>query len=155
PGNLASGIAPLAPRRPRSHLLHLRSGQNRPVGRRRDDDPGTAIVNSMPTTPSSASPTQAAAPANPHNGNRPHGRPRVPSLEACGRRPSARVGSSRRAGIRNPAQQYAFGSRRCDGSIAPIPDLPPSPRTEGSTFTRHFVVAQKNNRVVGEAFIRT
>src|SRR5205814_4908621 len=55
-------------RRLRSHLLHLRSGQNRPIDRRRDDDPGAAIVDPTPTTPASASPTQTAAPSNPHRG---------------------------------------------------------------------------------------
>jgi hypothetical protein len=65
-GNLASGIAPLSPRRLRSHLLHLPSGQNRSVHNRRDDDPGTSIVDPTPTTPASASPTQTAAPTNPH-----------------------------------------------------------------------------------------
>src|SRR5215471_14945696 len=36
-----------------------------------------------------------------------------------------------------------FAGTRGNDKVAPISDLPPSPRTEGSTFTRHFVVAQK------------
>jgi hypothetical protein len=67
----------------RSHLLHLRSGQNRPVDRRRDHDPGTAIVDPTPTPPAGASPTQAAARQIPIGGNR-HTRPPTPALSARG-----------------------------------------------------------------------
>ena len=52
----ASNRTPLCPR----------SGQNRPVDRRRGDKLPTAIVDPPPITPASASPTQAAAPSNPH-----------------------------------------------------------------------------------------
>ena len=65
--------SPLSRRRLGSHLLHLRSGQNHPVDRRCNDDPGTAIVDPTPTTPASASPTQAAAPSNPRRRQPPHG----------------------------------------------------------------------------------
>ena len=46
------------------------------------------------------------------DGHRPRRPPRVPSLEAFGRRPSARVDRSRRAGIRNPSQEEPFPARR-------------------------------------------
>src|SRR4051794_4121705 len=59
--------------------VRLRSGQNRPVDRRRDDDPGTAIGDPTPTTPASASPYPKPPPRQiPIDGNRPHGPPRVP-----------------------------------------------------------------------------
>jgi hypothetical protein len=48
------------------------------------------------------------------DGHRPRRPPQVPSLEAFGRRPSARVDRSRRAGIRNPSQlrRTAIASHR-------------------------------------------
>ena len=70
--------------------LRRRSGQNRSVDRRRSDKLATAIVDPPPTTPASASPTQAAAPSNPHRRQQPARRPagsflggfRTPALRA-------------------------------------------------------------------------
>jgi len=64
PGNLASGLAPLSPRRLPSHPLRPQSGQDRPLDRRRGDSPVIAIVDPTATTPASASPTQAVARPN-------------------------------------------------------------------------------------------
>jgi hypothetical protein len=53
------------------------------------------------------------------DGHRPRRPPRVPSLEAFGRRPSGRVDRSRRAGIRNPSQhstRSATGARSLNGA---------------------------------------
>ena len=55
--------------------------------------------------------------------HRPRRPPRVPSLEAFGRRPSARVDRSRRAGIRNPSQEEPFPARRLNGSFGWTPVL--------------------------------
>ena len=54
------------------------------------------------------------------DGHRPRRPPRVPSLEAFGRRPSARVDRSPRAGIRNPSQLLPCRGRGIVGSSAPI-----------------------------------
>src|SRR5215470_3270885 len=103
-------MAPLSPRRLRTHLLHLRSRQNRPVDRRRDDDPSTAIADPTPITPASASLTQAAAPSNPHRRQPPTQPPAGSFLGAFGRRPSVHADRSPRAGIRNPSPQQSFFS---------------------------------------------
>src|SRR5712691_1082864 len=57
------------------HTPHPRSGQNRPRDHRPSDKIATAIVVLPPTTAVSASPTQAAAPPNPHSGQPPTRRP--------------------------------------------------------------------------------
>jgi hypothetical protein len=59
------GVTPLSPRRLQLHALYRRSGQNRPVDRRRAKL-ATTIVDPPPITLASASTTQAAAPSNPH-----------------------------------------------------------------------------------------
>jgi hypothetical protein len=59
------GVTPLSPRRLQLHALQRRSGQNRPVDRRRAKL-ATTIVDPPPITLASASTTQAAAPSNPH-----------------------------------------------------------------------------------------
>jgi len=61
------------------------------------------------------------------DGHCPRRPPRVPSLEAFGRRPSARVDRSRRAGIRNPSQEEPFPARRLsdrEGAKADIGQRP-------------------------------
>src|SRR6202035_3874315 len=74
-GNLASGLAPLSPRRLPSHPLRPQSGQDRPLDRRRGDSPVIAIVDPTATTPASASPTQAVARPNSLRGRPPTRRP--------------------------------------------------------------------------------
>jgi hypothetical protein len=76
-----------------------------------------------PTTPASASPTQAVAPSNPHRRQTARQPPRGPSLEAFGRRPSARKDGSRRAGIRNPSRTSGH-PRRVGPAAATVPWLP-------------------------------
>jgi hypothetical protein len=49
------------------------------------------------------------------DGHRPRRPPRVPSLQAFGRRPSARVDRLRWAGIRNPSQEEPFPPRGLSG----------------------------------------
>jgi hypothetical protein len=102
-GDPAARLASLSPRRFQPHALCRGSGQNRPVDRRRGAKLATAMVDPPPITPDSASPTQAAAPSNPHRRKTASQPPRVPSWEAFGRRTSAPADSSRRAGIRNPS----------------------------------------------------
>jgi hypothetical protein len=51
------------------------------------------------------------------DGHRPRRPPRVPSLEAFGRRPSARVDRSRRASIRNPSHEEPFQARTLSGRV--------------------------------------
>jgi hypothetical protein len=81
------------------------------IDRRRGAKLATAMVDPPPITPASASPTQAAAPSNPHRRRTASQPPRVPSWEAFGRRPSARADRSRRAGIRNPSPQRTSSFR--------------------------------------------
>jgi hypothetical protein len=65
-GNPASRVALLSSRRLPPHALCRRSGQNRPVDRRRGAKLTTAIVDPPPNTPASGSPARARAPSNPH-----------------------------------------------------------------------------------------
>jgi hypothetical protein len=105
--DLASAAASPSPRHLQRPVLHHQSRRNRPVESSTGDKLPTAIVDPPPTTPVGASLTEAAAPANPLDGRLPTQPPRVPSLEAFGRRPSARADRSRRAGIRNPSQRQS------------------------------------------------
>src|SRR5271163_2560908 len=70
-----------------------RRGQflNRAVERSSSDPFSTASANLPSTTPAHASPAQAAAQSNPHKRRTAHQPPRVPSSEAFGRRPAARL----------------------------------------------------------------
>src|ERR1700693_3612166 len=92
PENLASGIASLLPQRLPRRVRRPRSCQNHPIDGRRGDKLPTAIVDPTPTTPASASPTQADAPANPQSRPPPQPAPagsflggfRKPALSAAG-----------------------------------------------------------------------
>src|SRR5262249_19251748 len=72
PGNLASAVASLSPRRLRRRVRRHRSCQNQPINGRRDDKLPTAIGAPPPPTLARASLTQAAAPPNPHRRQTPH-----------------------------------------------------------------------------------
>jgi len=83
------------------------------------------------------------------DGHCPRRPPRVPSLEAFGRRPSARVDRSRRAGIRNPSQEEPFPARRLSGREGSNPaaqSLPPErPEIGASGATSALLVPIQPN----------
>ena len=78
-----------------------RACRNRAVEGSSGEELSAAILDPPPTKPASASLTQAAGPSNPHRRQTARPTPRVPSLEAFGRRPAAPEDRSRRAGNRN------------------------------------------------------
>jgi hypothetical protein len=64
---------------------------NQAVERSTSDQFPTASANLPSTMPANASPAQTAVQSNPHRRRTAHQPPRVPSSEAFGRRPSARL----------------------------------------------------------------
>ncbi len=117
-GKLRSGAASLSLHRHQRHTPHRRSGQNRCLDHRSSDKIATEIVILPPNTPASASPTQAAAPSNPHNRQPPNPAARGSFLEGF-RTPalSARAGS-----YNGPASEslHQSGPSLCRGSIRPF-----------------------------------
>jgi hypothetical protein len=104
------GVTPLSPRRLQLHALYRRSGQNRPVDRRRAKL-ATTIVDPPPITLASASTTQAAAPSNPHKRQTARAAPVGSFLGVFGGRPSIRLDRSRWARIREPSPKPTFPIR--------------------------------------------
>src|SRR5271168_3726711 len=131
-----------------------RRGQflNRAVERSSSDPFSTDSANLTSTTPAHASPAQAAAQSNPHKRRTAHQPPRVPSSEAFGRRPSARLHRS------------TTGRHPKPFTIPDLPDLTPEweirsithphgrASASGDLFLHHYL-RRRSSRVIRRASI--